>query len=167
MKAQVRADSCIYTLSLPGAVGNWRGELAVTIQKSKTRFENVSGRHIARGAAFPVVNSCSRHHVLCCYSFSWCTLIEISNAQPIRSIAGADASRYCEGSGHCKLAARCNYSSSSVLHRQERTRASAGFGHIRRGVGLLTCDSGFVGHLDRSGSWWGISREMSERGKKL
>lgn len=122
----------------------------MTIQKTKTRFENVSGRHIARGAAFPVVNGCSRLHVLCCYSFPWCTLIEIRSAWPIRSIAGANASRYREGSGHCKLAARCNSWSSSM--GETHTRAHQSLCRFRAHTArcrALTYGSGFRGALGK------------------
>lgn len=118
----------------------------MTVQKTKTRFENVSGRHIARGGALPVVNGCSRRHAVCCYSFPWCTLIEIRSMQPIRSIAGANASRYREGSGHYVLAARCNSRSSSMGTTYQSVRRFRA--HTAR-CRALTCGSGFRGALGR------------------
>ena len=114
---QVRADSCIYMLSL-GPTWSYRKLVGCACRddpKTRTRFENVNGRNIARGEAFPVVNGYPCRHVVWCYSFPWCTSIEIRNVQPIRNIAGANASRYREGSGHCILAVRCNFWSSSAL----------------------------------------------------
>lgn len=52
-----------------------------------------------------------------CYSFPWCTVIKIRSVQPIRSFAGANASRYREGSGRLVLAARCNSWTSSTGKR--------------------------------------------------
>lgn len=105
-----------------------------------------------------MVNGCA---LVYCYSFPWCTLPEIRSAQPIRSIAGANASRYREGSGALVLAAQCNSRSSSTARR---ARGSAGFGRTRRGVGVLRVVQGCVGLLDRSGIWWGSFTCVSDRG---
>jgi len=96
MADSLRAGSCIYTHDwmLPGAAVNRRGELVRDNPQYKDSIRKRQWPTYRTRSSFPSGEWLFRRHLVCCYSFPWCTLIEIRSAQPITSIAGANASRY-------------------------------------------------------------------------